>query len=79
MRLNVRYFAKLKEEAGAAQESWETSATTVAGLWSELAAHHRFSLDARLIRAAQNDEFCDWEAPLTPGGTIVFMPPVAGG
>lgn len=79
MTVNVRYYARLKEEAGRSQESWETSATTVAGLWEELSSHHGFTLESRLIKAAQADEFCAWDAPLVPGALVVFMPPVAGG
>jgi len=75
----VRYYAKLKEEAGTARETVETSAATVDGLWSELAARHGFTLDRTLIKAAREDEFCAWDAPLVSGATIVFMPPVAGG
>jgi molybdopterin converting factor small subunit len=79
MTVNVRYYARLKEEAGRSQEICETSATTVEELWEELTARHGFTLEPRLIRAAQADEFCAWDAPLVPGALVVFMPPVAGG
>jgi molybdopterin converting factor small subunit len=77
--ITVRYFAKLKEEAGCGLETLETEATTVADLWSDLALRHGFTLAPALIRAAQDDEFCPWDAPLTEGAEVVFMPPVAGG
>lgn len=79
MTVTVRYYARLREEAGLAQEVVDTPATTVAGLWDHLAARHGFTLDAGLIRAAQADEFCRWDAPLVAGALVVFMPPVAGG
>lgn len=79
MTVTVRYYAKLKEEAGLGQESFETSARSVGELWAEVAARHRFTLDQKLVKAAQADEFCSWEAVLETGGTVVFMPPVAGG
>ncbi len=79
MTVTVRYYARLKEEAGVAQESLETSAGTIEALWKELVERHSFTLDASLIRAAQADEFCTWKAPLVPGALVVFMPPVAGG
>ena len=79
MILTIRYFAKLKEEAGKASETVETKATTVSELWEDRARHHGFTLAADLVRAAQADEFCPWEAPLVPGVEVVFMPPVAGG
>lgn len=79
MTVTVRYYARLKEEAGGGQETVETTATTVDALWNELSARHGFTLEARLIKAAQDDEFCPWTAPLIPGSLVVFMPPVAGG
>jgi len=79
MTVTVRYYARLKEEAGLASEIVETTATTIADLWSELSGRRRFTLEARLIKAAQADEFCPWDAPLIPGSLVVFMPPVAGG
>ena len=63
MTVTVRYYAKLKEEAGLGQETFVTPATTVGGLWAEVAVRHRFTLDASLL----------------PGALVVFMPPVAGG
>jgi molybdopterin converting factor small subunit len=77
--VTVRYFAKLKEEAGLGSETVETSAATVSELWEDLRRRHPFSLAADLIRAAQDDEFCSWDAPLVPGVEVVLMPPVAGG
>jgi len=79
MTVPIRYFARLKEEAGVSKETVETSAATVAELWAEVARRHGFTLAPDLIRAAQNDEFCGWDARLVPGTEVVFMPPVAGG
>jgi len=79
MTVTVRYYARLKEEAGVSHETLETSALTVAELWTLLAKRHGFTLEARLIKAAQDDEFCPWDTPLVPGALVVFMPPVAGG
>jgi molybdopterin synthase sulfur carrier subunit len=79
MTVTVRYYAKLKEEAGLAQETVETQAATVGDLWAERSRHHGFSLDASLVKAAQADEFCPWDEALVPSSLVVFMPPVAGG
>lgn len=79
MTVTVRYYAKLKEEAGIGHETFATSADSIGELWAEVAARHGFTLDQRLIKAAQADEFCSWDAALEAGGTVVFMPPVAGG
>jgi molybdopterin converting factor small subunit len=79
MTVTIRYYARLKEEAGVGQETFDTEAATIDALWADVAARHRFTLEADLIRAAQADEFCSWTAALVPGQLIVFMPPVAGG
>ena len=79
MTVTVRYYARLKEEAGLAQETLETTAATVSDLWEQVVRRHAFTLGADLIKAAQADEFCSWEAALVPGALVVFMPPVAGG
>jgi molybdopterin converting factor small subunit len=77
--VTVRYYAKLKEEARVALETVQTTARTVGELWAEIAARHGFTLDRKLVKAAQADEFCSWDEPLVAGSPIVFMPPVAGG
>lgn len=79
MTVKIRYYARLKEEAGRSEETVETKATTIDALWAERAEEHGFTLEARLIKAAQGDEFCGWTAPLVPNALVVFMPPVAGG
>ncbi len=79
MTVTVRYFASLAEEAGTSEETVESSAGTVAELWRELGLRHPFTLDARLILAAQADEFSPWDGKLIPGQAVAFMPPVAGG
>lgn len=79
MTVTIRYFARLREEAGTDREVVQTQAATVAELWAEASVRHGFTLASEQIRAAQADEFCPWNAPLKPGGQVVFMPPVAGG
>lgn len=79
MKVTVRYFAKLGEEAGVPAEVVETAARTVGDLWVELQSRHEFTLGPPLVLAAQADEFCGWEAELVPGGDVAFLPPVSGG
>ena len=78
-RLQLRYYALLREEAGRQSESVETAATTPATLYAELAARHGFRLPASQLRVAVNAAFADWERPLRDGDEVVFIPPVAGG
>ncbi len=78
-RVNMRYYALLREQAGRQSETVDTTSATPAALYAELAARHGFRLPASQLRVAVNAEFCDWQRPLEDGDEIVFIPPVAGG
>jgi len=78
-RLNVRYFAVLREQAGRSAEELETQAATPRELYEELRQRRGLTLAPEFLRVAVNDEFGDWRSPLADGDTVVFLPPVAGG
>lgn len=77
--LKIQYFALFREQAGRGEETLESTAETPAGLYSELQRRHPFKLQKEQLRVAVNAEFCDWQASLNSGDTVVFIPPVAGG
>lgn len=79
MTVKIVYYAALREQRGLAEDAVETSAATVDALYAELKAAHGFTLPSALLRAAVNDQFVPWDAPLRAGDTVVFIPPVAGG
>jgi sulfur-carrier protein len=78
-KLQITYFAILREQRGAATETIETSASTARALYAELQAKHRFSLPAERLRIAIDGEFASWDAPLRDGQQLALIPPVAGG
>lgn len=78
-RVNVRYFALLREQAGRGAESVQTEARTPQELYEQLRRERGLQLAPRFLRVAVNDEFGDWHQPLADGDTVVFLPPVAGG
>lgn len=78
-RVTVQYFAILREQRGAREETLATTAADAAALYEELRARHGFSLPADRIRAAVNDAFVPANHPLAEGDRVVFIPPVAGG
>jgi molybdopterin-guanine dinucleotide biosynthesis protein A len=78
-RIRVQYYAILREQAGRSDETLDTPSRTPRELYEELAARHRFTLPADLLRVAVNSEFGDWAQPLQAGDSVVFIPPVAGG
>jgi molybdopterin converting factor subunit 1 len=79
MKLNIQYYALMREQAGRSQETLETSAATPADLYSELASRYPFTLSREQLKVAVNSEFSDWSRKLESGDAVVFIPPVAGG
>ena len=79
LKINVQYFALLREQAGRSSESLITAAATPRELYQELRQRYPFSLAPEMLRVAVNSEFGDWSQPLQEGDSVVFIPPVAGG
>ena len=75
----VHYYAMLREQRGATEETVTTGAATARDLYAELRARHGFSLGEDMLRVVVNAEYAEWSAPLDTGDTVVFIPPVAGG
>ena len=78
-KVQVRYYALLREQRGASQEFLVSAAATLRELYRELSERHQFSLPAERLRVAVNDQFRAWEEPLRENDVVVFIPPVAGG
>ncbi|MCA9782816.1 MAG: MoaD/ThiS family protein [Calditrichaeota bacterium] len=78
-RIQVEYFALLREQAGCSRETRVSAAKDAGALFAELAAQHGFTLTRQHLRVAVNDEFADWHTELQEGDRVVFIPPVAGG
>jgi len=81
MHTRVLFFGRLKEIAGAAEQSVELrSGATIADLFENFArrtpalASYRSS-----VVASRNQEFAPWTTVLEPGDEIAFLPPVSGG
>lgn len=79
MKLQLQYFALLREQRGLSEETLETDAGTPDALYADLRAKHGFTLPGDRVRAAVNGEFVPGAATLKDGDTVVFIPPVAGG
>ena len=76
--IEIEYFAILREQAGMSREQISTAAGTAAELFDELREKHGFAAPSN-FKVAVNEEFSDWEAALSEGDRVVFIPPVAGG
>lgn len=79
MRIRVKYYALLREQAGRSQEELESPAADAAALYAELRARYGFRLEREQLRVAVNAEFSEWSRLLAEDDEVVFIPPVAGG
>lgn len=83
MRLDVLYFAWLRERIGQPKERIETEAATVRDLVAQLMAmdeYHAAALsDLSAVRVAVDQELADLDTPLTGAREVAFFPPMTGG
>ena len=77
--LTLQYFAQLKDITQKESETIQTTATTASGLYEQLRKSYAFPYKQKQLMLAINDEFANWEHPLTDKDNVVFIPPVAGG
>lgn len=74
MRIQVHYFASIREQMGKSHESLEVAGTaTVADVWRRVGG-----TEPRVL-AAVNQEYADFAAALADGDELAFFPPVTGG
>lgn len=84
MRVTVKYFARLKEIYGQAQEDVEVGDgdPTLGDLLEKLAAGNSELgefLKGRPVLLAVNGEYADAENKLAEGDEVALFPPVSGG
>ena len=79
MTFKLYYFALLQDQRGLAEEMVSSEAQTVAQLYSELKEQHGFTLSQETLRVSVNEQFAEWDATLSDGDEVVFIPPVSGG
>ena len=83
MKVQVRYFAALREALGGAEWVELPAGATVAALRDALLArggrHAELLARGRAVRCALNQAMCDESALLADGAEVAFFPPVTGG
>lgn len=79
--VRARLFARLREQAGTDAQNVELPVgSSVADVYDKLQLlHPRLETDRNAVRAALNQEFVDWDAVVTDGDEVAFIPPVSGG
>ena len=83
MKIQVVYFARVRERIGVPKETVETEALTVADLVSELVAREeRYAaafVDMSVVRVALDQALVALDTPLGETREIAFFPPMTGG
>ena len=83
MKVQIKYFASIREALGVSSESLQTDASTVAALRDVLIARGGATGEAlarsRHVRVALNQTLCDEGIALSEGCEVAFFPPVTGG
>ena len=83
MKVQVRYFASIREAVGQGSEALQTPSETLGALRDELIARGGPYATAlargRAVRMALDQAMSDESAPLREGCEVAFFPPVTGG
>jgi MoaE-MoaD fusion protein len=79
--VRARLFARLREQAGIDTErvALPTGANVSDVYEAVRRLHPGLEADRNSVRAALNQEFVDWDAPVVNGDEVAFIPPVSGG
>jgi molybdopterin synthase sulfur carrier subunit len=82
-KVNLKYFASIREAIGQGSESVSTQAATLKDLRDELiargGAYAEVLAHGRAVRMALNQDLCEDTAMLSNGCEVAFFPPVTGG
>lgn len=84
MKIQLKYFASIRESLGCGGETLDVAATTVGALRDELialgGAYAQALARGKAVRVALNQAMVgDETAPLSEGAEVAFFPPVTGG
>jgi molybdopterin synthase sulfur carrier subunit len=83
MKIQVRYFASLREALGATETVELAPGSTLGALREQLLArggrHAEVLARARPVRCALNQVMSDETAAVPDGAEVAFFPPVTGG
>lgn len=83
MKIQVRYFASLREALGPGESIDAAEGTTLGGLRDQLVArggrHAQALARARAVRCALDQTMSDEATVLRDAAEVAFFPPVTGG
>ena len=79
IKIQVIYFAKLRELTGLDEETFSMKQGNKPGdVLASINKRHEIDVEIN-FKIAVNDEFSDWDIELNDGDRLVFIPPVTGG
>jgi len=82
-KVQLRYFASVREAMGRGGEERQTAAATLRLLRAELVAlgepYAQALATGKAVRMALDQVMADEDAPLRDGAEVAFFPPVTGG
>ena len=83
MRVQVRYFASLREALGLHEQLQVPAGSTLGNVRDQLIAstprHAEALARTRTLRGAINQAMCDEARAVPEGAEVAFFPPVTGG
>jgi molybdopterin converting factor small subunit len=80
MKLNVRHFAEMKEQAGRECQSLQfEQQPDLRELYELLRTRHGFRFPPERLRVVVNGRLVDWDTPLGDADEVSFLPPFSGG
>lgn len=79
IKLEIRYFASLREKRGLSREEIEGNWSSLREVYAEIQKQHGFDLGPDLVRPALSDRYVDWDQAPLDGQTLHLIPPVSGG
>jgi len=81
MKVRIKFFAILRERAGASEVSKEiANGSTVGDLWRQLQEDYpKFDVPGIRLLYAVNQSYVNLDHKLSDNDEVVFVPPVSGG
>ena len=79
VRIELLYFASLRDAAGRAEEVVDAAVPDLRALYAQARERHGFAMPVERLRVAVDGAFASLDDAVRDGSEVVFIPPVSGG